>query len=133
MTYFTNRCLIAAAAFVVVAGSASAEVLKAEIPFSFRLGKAMMAPGTYRVFTGNGGRPIRLTNFEMKSNALVMATTKQDVAREWVESKVPKLAFDCVEGRCELAKIWDGSDRSAFMLPRAHRNGETAGVTTPPV
>ena len=134
MKYFTNRCLIAAAAFVVVAGSASAEVLKVEIPFAFRVGKAMMAPGMYHVFTGGSksasGHLIRLSNFDMSSNALIMATAKQDVEKEWLKSGVPKLAFDAVDGRYELTKIWDGADGSAFMLPRGRGTRETAGATT---
>src|ERR1035441_5566077 len=49
MNKLTMRFMIATAALVVVAGVASAQVMTASIPFEFRAGNQVMAPGTYQV------------------------------------------------------------------------------------
>src|SRR5271169_4577719 len=49
MTNFTMKMMVAAATVVVAAGTASAQNLKADIPFTFRAGGKVMAAGTYRV------------------------------------------------------------------------------------
>ncbi len=51
MKKLTTKLMIAAAALVVAAGAASAQTMKAEIPFAFRAGDKVMAAGTYRVET----------------------------------------------------------------------------------
>jgi hypothetical protein len=60
MTSFRKNTWMVAATLVVAAGTASAQTLTAEIPFAFRTGSAMMAPGTYTVIRPGGmtrGKP----------------------------------------------------------------------------
>ena len=45
----TMKMMIAAAALVVAAGSASAQTFKAEVPVAFQVGNKTMAPGSYDV------------------------------------------------------------------------------------
>ena len=49
MKSLTTNLMLAAAALIVVAGSASAQVMTAEIPFAFNANGAHLAPGTYRL------------------------------------------------------------------------------------
>src|SRR5258708_35623931 len=58
MTNFTTRMMIAAATLVVAAGGASAQTLKAEIPFTFRAGGVVMEAGKYTVVANHkSGQP----------------------------------------------------------------------------
>src|SRR5579872_3601198 len=49
MTNFKTRMIVAAATVLAAAGTASAQTLKVEIPFPFRVGSKVMAAGTYSV------------------------------------------------------------------------------------
>src|ERR1019366_1957819 len=49
MKELTTKLMIAAAALMIAAGAASAQAMKVEIPFEFRAGNHVMAPGTYSV------------------------------------------------------------------------------------
>src|SRR5580700_2722631 len=53
MKNFTMQLTIAAAALVAVAGSASAQTYKAEIPMAFHAGSNAMAAGSYEVVVRN--------------------------------------------------------------------------------
>ena len=121
MTNFTTRMMIAAATLVVAAGSASAQSLKAEIPFAFRAGGVVMPAGTYRVKTDNhlGGHPY----FEIRSVAggrsvLLVGTAPHDPNKAWAAAGEPVLSFECGVGRCALAEVWNGPEKSAYAVPR---------------
>lgn len=89
MTSFTTRMtrlMIAAATLVVAAGSASAQSLKAEIPFAFRAGGVVMPAGTYQVKTDNhlGGHPY----FEIRSvdggrSVLLVGSVPHNPKKAW--------------------------------------------------
>ena len=61
--------LVAAAVVVLAAGSASAQTLKAEIPFTFQAAGAMMTPGTYQILHASNlaSRHVVLRNTETAS------------------------------------------------------------------
>jgi len=120
MTNFTTRMMIAAATLVVAAGGASAQTLKAEIPFTFRAGGVAMAAGTYevRITTHSNGLPY----FQIRSadgrSILLAGYTPHDPKKEWAAAGKAMLSFECGVGRCALAEVWNGSGRSAYLVPR---------------
>lgn len=125
MKRLTN-CLIAAAALTVAAASASAQMLKAEIPFTFRAGAALMAPGAYQVTTTNtsGVRHYTLRNVDTGQAALVVAMIASDPPRTWRADGLPRLGFDCAGARCVLRQLWEGYGGLAYGIngPRIGKN-----------
>src|SRR4051794_14703793 len=118
MKSFTTSCLIAAAAMFTAAGSAAAEGLKVEIPFSFRAGGAVMAAGTYRVIELKSyARPmLRLAKAEGPPSQVLLSAHRNDAAKAWLAAGVPKLSFDCVSGQCTLAKVWTAREDTAMSI-----------------
>ena len=123
MKYFAIKSIVAVAALTVAGGIAAAQSLKVEIPFSFRAGETMMAPGTY-LFTPNPTSmhtaAIQVRRYGQGGGVMLLATAR-DAARQWVETGVPKVQFDCMEGRCMLAKVWDGISRDAMETRMSKR------------
>jgi len=120
MTNFTTRMMIAAATLVVAAGSASAQVLKAEIPFTFRAGGVVLAAGTYEVSADQkSGRPTyRLWSATEHRSILLLAGASRDPKKEWKASGTPVLSFECGISHCALAEIWAGTAIPAYTFPR---------------
>ena len=128
MKSLTNS-LIAAAALMVAAGNAPAQSLKAEIPFSFRAGGAMMNAGSYQVVTnpyGFGTPMIRLYN-ENDHKSAILPVMQSDAPKEWVASGKPKISFECIEGRCSLARVWK-EGRDALHVDAPRRDPRTVGA-----
>lgn len=128
MKSLTNS-LMAAAAMLIAAGSAHAQTLKAEIPFSFKAGVSTMSPGTYRVVINPNGATtpmIRLYNQSDQKSVLLMVSGR-DAAKEWVASGVPKMSFECIESRCSLAQVWRGG-RDALHVDAFRRYPRTVGA-----
>ncbi|HYW42435.1 MAG TPA: hypothetical protein VE959_06235 [Bryobacteraceae bacterium] len=119
MTNFTKNLIVGAAALVVAAGAASAESLKADIPFAFQVGGKTMPAGTYLVsniavsstgvlrFTDKGG-----------GSAVVMPRNKHDARKEWKLDGSPRLAFECGASGCALIEAWDGTGNPAYGMSR---------------
>jgi hypothetical protein len=110
MTNFTTRMMIAAATVVVAAGAASAQTLKAEIPFTFRANGAVMAAGTYKVSQiSHTGTPIFQVRGDTGQGAvLLVPLVAGDPDKSWVAKGMPVLSFACGPSRCALAQIWAG-------------------------
>ena len=119
MTNFTTRMMIAAATLVVAAGSASAQVLKAEIPFTFRAAGVVMAGGKYEVTADQtNGRPMyRLYSEQEHRSILLMAGAARDPQKAWKASGEPLLSFECSSSRCALSGVWAGSATPAYSIP----------------
>lgn len=121
MTNFTTRMMIAAATLVVAAGSASAQTLKAEIPFTFRADGVVMAAGTYQVKTTTlqGGHPMfQISSIDGGRSVLLIGAAPRDPKKEWASAGKPVLSFECGAGRCALAEVWTGSERASYTVPR---------------
>jgi len=120
MTNFTTRMMIAAATLVVAAGAASAQTsLKAEIPFTFRVGNQTMSAGTYDItrLAGQSGAPIFRLRDEHASRAIMLLPQGAgDPKKAWAAADKPVLAFDCVLNRCALAQIWTGPSYPAYQI-----------------
>jgi hypothetical protein len=131
MTNFTARLTIAAATLVVAAGSASAQVLKAEIPFTFRAGSVVLAAGTYQVSADHkNGQPMyRLWSETDHKSILLVAGAARDPQQAWVANGHPVLSFECGVSHCALAGIWAGSETPAYTFPR-HKLGRDEPTRT---
>ena len=118
---------LAVAAFVLVAGTVSAQTMRAEIPFAFRVGKQVMQPGEYRVHlvSNVSSSPVlSLAESEGDRSVLLVATTRSGVSMEWKAAGLGKLRFSCDEGPCTITGVWMGQG-STFNFPAARgKNGE---------
>ena len=116
---------LAVAALAVAAGTASAQTMKAEIPFAFRVGNKVMQPGEYRIRMTSVGTPIlHLLNMDGHQSALLSSAYLNDVPKQWAAAGLPKLAFLCGEGPCTVSQIWTGEGYAlSFKTPRG-KNGE---------
>ena len=124
----TTKLMIAAAALVVAAGSASAQVLQADIPFTFQVRGVVMAPGTYRVAVDQAAASRRVLIRNMDSHKSVMALAGDgDVSKDWKVRGTPSIRFLCAGARCTLQEMWTGYDGPAltFRTPKPEFNGES--------
>jgi hypothetical protein len=110
----TTNCLIAAATLLVAAGGASAQTLKAEIPFAFRVGATLMTPGTYTVTLPNmNTQALRLSHVDGGGSVMFLVVAR-NANKDWIATRTPKVAFACVDGQCSLSSVWDGESRDAL-------------------
>ena len=115
MNTTTMRTMIAAAALVVAAGSASAQSYKAEVPMAFRVGNKTMAPGSYdlRIAKGVGGQILVIYN-QTDNSAAALVDAFGDPAKA---SRDATVTFECTDGTCSLRKLSDGSGTVAYQFP----------------
>jgi len=89
MKKLTTRVMIATAALVVAASAASAQTrtaMTAQIPFEFRAGNQVMAPGTYQVesLSTQSGAPIfRLLEVQSHRSRVIVPQAKADPQQGW--------------------------------------------------
>jgi hypothetical protein len=121
--------MIATALLALATGVASAQALQANIPFAFRVGNKVMAPGTYRVQVSSGPRLVILSNYEAKATAILAPTSTGDPSKEWKAAGAPMLSFDCGASRCELNRLWTG-DAPALNFMHRNRGPEQRAVVT---
>jgi hypothetical protein len=120
--------LTIAAAFVAVAtGIASAQAMKADIPFAFRVGEKVMAPGSYRV-SMEGGNANVLRLFQFKGDSVMTLTRAGSVpSKEWKQTGYV-LAFECTGNRCSLTTVYNGGDATILVPHRGLSGGEHAEI-----
>jgi hypothetical protein len=124
MTNFTKNFL-AAAASLVFAGVVSAQPIKADIPFAFRIGNRLMQPGPYEITKTTSAVPIyRLLNVNQRDAALALAGGGSDPGKAWKADGRPRLTFECGETSCALAGIWEGAGEPARAFVRPKNHGE---------
>src|SRR5215831_9017918 len=111
------RLMFATAVVAVVTSVASAQTMKADIPFAFRFGKEMYPAGTYRVQVQGPYSTVRISNLETRHDAVMLVTSTETPAAAWRATGAPVMAFECGLGRCQLTQIWAGFDRPALSLP----------------
>jgi len=120
MTNFTKNLIVGAAALVVAAGTASAQMMKADVPFAFQVGGKAMAAGTYSVRNvavnnSNGVLQFRDGN---GNSAIAMPKNRHNASKEWKSDGSPRLAFECGASGCALIEVWDGAGVSAYGMSR---------------
>jgi hypothetical protein len=99
------RLMITAAAALAAVATASAQNMKAEIPFAFHASGARMEPGTYWVtLNQRGSAPVfRIANVETKRSIMAMSVVTKASAN--YKPSNPVLTFKCVDTRCVLASV----------------------------
>ena len=127
MKRFSINMTLAVAALTLTAGTISAQTMKAEIPFAFRVGRQLMQPGSYRVSILSGTsstRIVRLTGDSVVRTTLASQTSHNDVPSAWTAEASPKLRFTCDEGPCTLTSLWVGSGSPLEFRSERAKNGE---------
>lgn len=121
MTNFTKNIMIAAAAVVVVAGGASAQTLKAEIPFPFQASGKALPAGAYKVtvYQAAAGPAFRISSVGGKDTVLLLPGAAGDPKTAWVANGMPVLTFECATNRCALAGIWANTSMRAYDIPHS--------------
>lgn len=118
MKRLTMNCMIAAAALTAVASGASAQSMKAEIPFNFHAGQAMLAPGAYTVTMdrGYGARYFILRNMDTGKGVMVAKNGQRTARKDWEAAGKPRMVFECAGARCALREVWEGPGTAAHMI-----------------
>ena len=123
----TKNMTLVVAALTIAAGTVSAQTMKAEIPFAFRVGTKLMQPGEYlvRPLAMSSGTPMfTLANFDARKTIIAVPSTRVTPSKEWTNAGLAKLSFVCVEDSCSLTRLWSGDGPAyTFRAPRG-KDGE---------
>ncbi len=115
--------MLAAAALVIAAGTASAQTYHAEVPRSFKVGNKAMVPGSYniRVSSESGTKVVVVRNVSTHESAMLASPVHGDVSKEWAAAGNPMIALSCTAGSCRLAKLWTGYGDAelSFAAPKS--------------
>ena len=119
MKRLTMNCMLAAAALTAVATGASAQSMKAEIPFTFHAGQALLSPGAYNVKMerGSGARYFILRNNDTGKGVLVGMSGDRTAQKSWNADGKPRLVFECAGARCALREVWEGPGSPSHLIP----------------
>lgn len=116
----------AAAAIAMAATTASAQSLKAEIPFPFSAGGAKMQAGAYSVKMNTSPQMVEIYGVDTHRSALAIPQwSERPVGARSVQAI---LSFACTEGRCVLASIRD-SAANVYSFPAGKKTSETHMAT----
>jgi hypothetical protein len=124
MKNLTKNMTIAAAALVVAAGAAQAQIIKVEVPFSFRVAGTVLPAGEYRVESRSrvGTPAFWLVNTDTHSSIVSMAFL--DNAGK--PGGDPKLTFECSGANCALVRLSsDQGETYGFGHPSLGRDEPT--------
>ena len=127
MTHFTKKMTMMVAALAMTAGTVSAQTLKAEIPFAFRVGKQVMQPGEYRlsVVPNRSGAPMfTLASYDTQHSVFVLPSIRTTPSKEWMAAGLAKLSFACTDGSCALTRLWTGEGDAYTFYPTRGKDGE---------
>src|ERR1035438_4845280 len=103
--------LMFTAAVLVAAGAASAQPMKADIPFAFQAGGKVMAAGTYLVdLRGPSGT---VTIHGTGREGAVIANPITHIDRK---ENTAKLVFVCGRGPCSLVQAWPGYSEDGLLF-----------------
>jgi len=125
MTRTTINLFFATAVLAVATSAATAQTLRADIPFSFRLGNELYPAGTYQVTVRDANTRIFLLNFESRRTGVAIPLASGDASRQWRDNGSPVMAFECGVGRCQLTRMWTGETGSPALnlaRPKGGRN-----------
>ena len=123
----TSALILAAAALtfsVTAAFAQSTTRLKAEIPFSFRIGSQQYPAGTYEtsvIGTNTGAKVVKIVNMESGTPRVVMASARAYPRNAASEESGARLVFRCENSGCVLSQVWPGNFANGmqFTTPAA--------------
>ncbi len=114
--------VFAAAALAATASSASAQnLMKAEIPFTFHAGQALMDPGSYDVKLPEGNSTyVTLRNTDTGKAVMAVFVNPEETGGK---AGLPRLTFACAGARCILRQVWPGGLGRGYSIaaPRLAR------------
>jgi hypothetical protein len=105
----TMNLMLATTALLVASTVASAGDLSANIPFAFRVGGKVLAPGNYYVKDLSGETGFQLRNRTTGDSALLGKGVLQDPRNDWKKSENGVLQFNCGDHGCALRQVWTNS------------------------
>ena len=112
------KMLAFAGALLAATEISSAQVMYAEVPFAFRAGATVLAPGTYQVrLSGPVQKSIILSNFETRRSVILLAAGLVEDSKDGADDGAA-LGFDCSVGRCALIRLWTRSQHSSLQFLR---------------
>jgi hypothetical protein len=122
MTSLRMRLTIAAAV-LFAAGAASAQTMKADIPFAFQAGGKVMEAGTYLVDLHGPGTTVVIRHASGGTALMAMYITQIEGTRG-----TARLVFQCSRGNCSLEQAWSRYTGVGllFMTPKLDRNEEAS-------
>ena len=100
----TTNLVLATAAFLAASVAASAQTLKADIPFAFMAGGKAMPAGTYTLTGGEGQQRFVISNAGSHDAIILLTQGGRDPEKSW-EGKDGVLQFLCGDG-CVLDRVW---------------------------
>jgi len=111
----TMNLMLAAVLTMSASTAVFAQTMRAEIPFSFRAGNAVMAPGAYEVTASSGEQWFVLRNFDTRKSVIVLSEAADDAPKPWKDAGGGILQFGCGDGSCNLLRLFSG------VGPQSHR------------
>jgi hypothetical protein len=118
------RLTFAAAAMLAAATTASAQTMKAEIPFSFEARNVHMQAGSYIVTLSRASGAMLAEIYSVDQRRSVLALPRVSENPTTPQSSTAILTFACTEGRCELLQMRD----TAATVYRFGTSKPTAGT-----
>ena len=132
----TKNMTLVVAALTIAAGTVSAQTMKAEIPFAFRVGAKLMQPGEYLVRplpVNSGTAMFTLVNFDARKSTIAVSSARVTPSKEWTKTGLAKLSFVCVDDSCTLTRLWSGEgDAYNFRTPHGKYGEHIAEITLTP-
>jgi hypothetical protein len=115
-----TNLMIAAAAFVAVAGTAAAQTMEAKIPFAFHVSGKTLPAGTYRVTlqsTPAGPQQLIVASPRRRNQLVALAFADRKVSADWQSSGMAVLSFQCGASQCALKNAWMGTSDLVYRIP----------------
>ena len=132
MKHLTMSSMLAAAV-ILTAGSATAQTLKADVPFTFQAAGVVMTPGSYEIRNvSNTAKFVVLRNTDTKDSVLIVYSSEH-VSKELKARGTPSIAFECSGARCAIREMWTGSETGSYRFrgPKTAADGDTRMATIP--
>jgi len=117
----TLNLLLATAAVLAASTMASAQTIKADIPFPFRAAGVTMTPGSYELTRFSlSHQLLELRDLNRNKTIVLSAGIPQDAPLAWTTAGRPMLSFTCGDNGCALTRVWTGrgSDAQKFVVPQ---------------
>jgi hypothetical protein len=129
MKSLTMKMMVVTATLVVAGGVASAQSMKAEIPFRFKAAGAWLEPGTYSINRTSAVNALyRIANLDAAGAVVALPQFTMNYYNG--DATQGKLVFECVAGQCALVQLWDGPRGIAYAFSRPKRSKQEGALAS---